>query len=409
MDQSLQSLVEELAAVLKRGVAIDDAHMRLLAHGPHGATALDAVRRESILTRSVSAEAKEWAFSTGVRETVGAVRVPGNPALSAVSRVGAAARCQGVLLAFIWVIDPDETLESHEFTLIAEAAATAGRILYQERFLGSLARAREHELLRDLLSPQSAVRSKAVAGFREEGLCNAGEAAVLVVELTGGSRDESSSLGAAAERLRRHSNSGEILSLERSDHGVVLAALKGNGRSDLGGVAARLHSYASEATGGDDAVRVGIGERMALAEAHESYRQAREALRIAAVVPPSRNVVSWDDLGVYQPLWALSGDQLPAGAIAPGFHQLIEDPAHEDLVLTLETFLDCAGDVKATAEAIVLHRASVYYRLQRIEEVTGMSLKDGQDRLWLHMSIKLARLRGLYGSAYVSNPPEPAT
>ena len=50
---------------------------------------------------------------------------------------------------------------------------------------------------------------------------------------------------------------------------------------------------------------------------------------------------------------------------------MLRDPAHAPLVDTLEAYLDRAGDAKATAEALSLHRATLYYRLNRIEEITG--------------------------------------
>ena len=37
---------------------------------------------------------------------------------------------------------------------------------------------------------------------------------------------------------------------------------------------------------------------------------------------------------------------------------------------TLEAYLDNGCDTKLTAEALFLHRASLYYRLQRIEAIT---------------------------------------
>jgi DNA-binding PucR family transcriptional regulator len=74
---------------------------------------------------------------------------------------------------------------------------------------------------------------------------------------------------------------------------------------------------------------------------------------------------------------------------------MLRDPAHAPLVDTLEAYLDRAGDAKATAEALSLHRATLYYRLNRIEEITGARLKTGEDRLALHLGLRLARLSGL--------------
>ena len=62
-------------------------------------------------------------------------------------------------------------------------------------------------------------------------------------------------------------------------------------------------------------------------------------------------------------------------------------------MLTLETYLDHAGDVKRTAAELWLHRTSLYYRLRRIEEVAGVDLNRGEDRLLCHVALRLARLQ----------------
>jgi DNA-binding PucR family transcriptional regulator len=75
---------------------------------------------------------------------------------------------------------------------------------------------------------------------------------------------------------------------------------------------------------------------------------------------------------------------------------LLGDVTYAHLLHTLETYLDLAGSVVATARALCLHRTSLYYRLQRVEELAGTDLKDGGERLRLRLSVKLARLAGRY-------------
>ena len=82
---------------------------------------------------------------------------------------------------------------------------------------------------------------------------------------------------------------------------------------------------------------------------------------------------------------------MPAAAIHPGVIRLLDSP---ELLATLETYLDLAGSVVETSKALRLHRTSLYYRLQRVAELTGMNLKNGDERLVLHLSLKLARLHG---------------
>ena len=62
------------------------------------------------------------------------------------------------------------------------------------------------------------------------------------------------------------------------------------------------------------------------------------------------------------------------------------------LPATLETYLDSACDARATAAALHLHRTSLYYRLSRIEALTGVDLATGSGRLELHLALGLARL-----------------
>ncbi|WP_407702280.1 helix-turn-helix domain-containing protein [Streptomyces specialis] len=69
-------------------------------------------------------------------------------------------------------------------------------------------------------------------------------------------------------------------------------------------------------------------------------------------------------------------------------------PEHRELARTAETFLDHAGGATRTAAALGVHRQTLYYRLSRVERLTGLDLASGEDRLLLHMALKAARLTG---------------
>ena len=114
-----------------------------------------------------------------------------------------------------------------------------------------------------------------------------------------------------------------------------------------------------------------------LAAARESYREARDALAIAERVERFGRIAIWDELGAYRTLARFPLDALDS-ALHPGLLTLLGDPANAPLVDTLEVYLDLAGDAKAAAEALTLHRATLYYRLNRIEEITGARLEDGR-------------------------------
>ena len=61
-----------------------------------------------------------------------------------------------------------------------------------------------------------------------------------------------------------------------------------------------------------------------------------------------------------------------------------------DLVNTLYVYVQQGGNIAATAETLFLHRNSVLYRLQRIEEVGGIQVRDANVRGVLFTAFALA-------------------
>jgi hypothetical protein len=98
---------------------------------------------------------------------------------------------------------------------------------------------------------------------------------------------------------------------------------------------------------------------------------------------------SWDALGVWHLIVAAPPD-LAVAEVHPGADVLATRP---DLLLTARTVLDNGGDVAATAAELHVHRTTLYYRLERIEALTGVNLKTSRQRDDLHMALRLAAYR----------------
>jgi DNA-binding PucR family transcriptional regulator len=64
-----------------------------------------------------------------------------------------------------------------------------------------------------------------------------------------------------------------------------------------------------------------------------------------------------------------------------------------DLLTTARALFDAGGDVARSAEQLHIHRTTLYYRIERIEAITGVNLKTGADRDDLHMALRLAAYR----------------
>ena len=66
------------------------------------------------------------------------------------------------------------------------------------------------------------------------------------------------------------------------------------------------------------------------------------------------------------------------------------------LARTLDAYLNAGGDAQAPARTLMIHRSTLYYRLDRIRELTGSDLHDGRTRRELHTGIRIAQLAGLW-------------
>ncbi|NUT33871.1 MAG: helix-turn-helix domain-containing protein [Hamadaea sp.] len=123
---------------------------------------------------------------------------------------------------------------------------------------------------------------------------------------------------------------------------------------------------------------------------HESVTQATVALALAEAgvggEGDAGRVVLWSEIGVYRFLAAAG---LRPAELHPGAPRLTAQP---ELAATVETYLDLAGDAAATAARLSIHRTTLYYRLSRAADLTGADLRDGLQRLSLHLALKAAHL-----------------
>jgi sugar diacid utilization regulator len=419
----LQAIVDEASRVLERPIAIDDRHLRLLAYTQHAEDEVDRYRLMSIMKQPLPAEVFEWLDRHGAWSSEGPLRIPSSDRLEFDARVGAPIRCQDHHLGWVWCTDRDQTMTDGDLERMAAFADEAALVLYREMLLLDLDRSRERELLRDIMSPDEGIRREAAWQLAELDLFTAGgRVVVLVIPLDHGDDDRSPedariAVEALLMRVRRHLAPKHGLHLVRPGHALVLMSLADPGirASGVPVLAERIRqeivtSLPAREDGQRQIVAVG-GVARGLTHAVKSYEQALRAADVAATVSTFGEVVCWDDLGIYQMLAQIPVDVLGANALHPGLGRLLEDPRSRDLLATLERYLDYAGDVQETAASLYLHRTTLYHRLRRIESVAQVDLHNGDDRLALHLSLKLARLQGMSwptaaGETPGSGPPD---
>ncbi|MDL1885916.1 PucR family transcriptional regulator, partial [Anaerolineae bacterium CFX8] len=63
-----------------------------------------------------------------------------------------------------------------------------------------------------------------------------------------------------------------------------------------------------------------------------------------------------------------------------------------ELIRTLNGFFEANGNLAKAASDLDVHRNTLVYRLERISELTEMNLDDADNRLILHLALKVQRV-----------------
>ncbi|MFG2206259.1 PucR family transcriptional regulator [Streptomyces sp. NPDC048638] len=437
-----QQLVDEISAALGAPATLEDRDFGLIAFGAHEGDddeVMDPVRTRSILQRRSTAAVRAWFEAFGIARARTALRIPPDPAAGVFrGRICLPVRHRGIVHGYVWLLDDGHltdlelggrgTPPDPRIAQAMETAARIGALLADEASAGSElgdllrellaagpgARGAAETALRDALrdtlrfSPGSPLTMVAVLPWDTTGADAAplpslpGLLAACTLPADHGARGTAEGPGTAADPdrtgptppARPHRASPALAALVRLRSPGSLAAahtvaeqLLRSPRVGAAPAAARPQGGAAGRIPPPRPGAAGIGTGTTeLTDLSGSWQQALDAARAARAEPRLGPVAQWDTIGAYRLLTALPATGPDAVA------EPLLAPAHLELARTAEVFLDCAGQAGRTAQALGIHRQTLYYRLGRVEKLTGLDLAEGSDRLLLHMALKAARL-----------------
>ena len=370
----LQDLVDRVSALLGAPATLEDAEFTLLAFCAHDGAAgggMDPVRTRSILARGSPPETRRWFEEFGIARAEHPLRTPADREAGILTRLMLPVRHAGRTRGYLWLLDdgrtdPDDPGDP-ALAAAVDLAAEAGRLLAgRGPAEGSLDR-----VLRAALTGTTTGRERAGRSLAEGLVTAAAQVLVALVPADADLPEDWRPPGAGAVSAVLDDGTGAPLV-------AVLVPLRvaGDLRPASALAAAALARLPGGASAGMSAVRAGFDDLAG------QWAQARAAARVAAAVPEFSPVAHWAELGPWRAVSALPE---PDPVVRP----LTAQPG---LARTAEVFLDNAGSAQRTAAALGIHRQTLYYRLGRVAELTGLDLADGADRLLLHTALKAARL-----------------
>ncbi|MGW2239097.1 PucR family transcriptional regulator [Streptomyces sp. NPDC001759] len=384
-----QELVDEISELLGAPATLENRDFELIAFGAYDsedeldAAALDPVRTRSILTRRSTTAVRTWFEGFGITRATGPVRIPPTPEAGVYrGRICLPVRHRGVVLGYVWLLDSDPGPTERQLTAAMEVTVRIGALLADEAQHGA-------DLTRELRAVLTAERDwrreMAVAELRSALGSRADGPHTMVCVAPWPSADPDD-----APSVRTVPGATALCTVPWAAADQCLALLVRLRSADVPTPATSAAGRLLERAGRLGPVRTAAGiatARAGLAELGTSWREASAAARAALAEPPLGPVAEWAHIGPFRLLTALPPETAHDPAV-----QVLLSPAHRELARTAEVYLDRAGQAGRTAAELGIHRQTLYYRLSRVEKLTGLDLDDGEDRLLLHMALKGARL-----------------
>jgi len=144
-----------------------------------------------------------------------------------------------------------------------------------------------------------------------------------------------------------------------------------------------------------------IGRSRIAEDPAELPRAASEALLAANVAQGGADGVplAFEQTGAYRLL--LSSMSENPSELQRFYAETVEplvayDEQYEtELVRTVETFLEADGNVAGTAQRLFTHRHTIYYRLERVRELSGLDVSSSDGREKLSLGLKAMRVLGI--------------
>jgi PucR C-terminal helix-turn-helix domain len=331
----MQATVDRLAAAIGHSLLIEDLDQYPVWWSTVGP--VDRTRMRTVLHRHVDPVAAAVIERFKLAEAVGPVRTPTMPGADMWARWCVPIRHDDRLLGFLWVLDPDGTVAEADLPALVECAELAADAMATAQQVVEDRTRRRDELIDRLLEARDPEAARALT--RLEGLPSDTRVQVHAPGIAGG--------WPLPNAMSAH--------VAGSGPGFALS-----------------------------------GAPLPLADLGEAFRRAvatRRAIAAGARVDPA----SWDGLAAWR-LIVDAPESLSPSHIHPGAAVLAQ-PSNAALTATARVILDHGGDVAAAAKALHLHRTTLYYRMDRIQELTGVDLRTGPARTDLQLALWLVAYR----------------
>ncbi len=256
------------------------------------------------------------------------------------------------------------------------------------------------EFFEDLVSLDAYRRSTAIDRAANHRFTAEGAYAIYNLRLSQNpvARDAMGKMGYLLELILKDKGRPYLIAVKESEANVLIQF---RSEEDFEKIAGRMGTLFYEVLSKkiyDEGLLVGIGRLyQRLDDVHCSLKDALKAVKAAGLMVPSDPVIRFDSLGIYKVLT----NEAIRDELEIFYRRTLKDLVAYDekrdteLIKTLEVYFECNGNLKKMSEVLFTHYNTVLYRINRIEEITGVSLSHEKDRYAMQTALKIMKVLDL--------------
>ncbi|HHP7245664.1 MAG TPA: PucR family transcriptional regulator [Elainellaceae cyanobacterium] len=393
---SLHDLAATLAELLQRAIAIESPTFQLLAVAPYGLT--DQAWEQMISQGRSMPDIIHYLVDVQAHEqliqTLKPQHLPPNAEVGmTMGRVIAPIVVNPVIYGYVWLIVGDQPLTPLDERALDHGATVAALILVKEQAVRNVEDTLHGDFFTQLLEGNSPPGLLHEQAQRLNYRLDQSHQVVLVRYATSSQTAIQPLQASIRQRLAQLYRS--FLLVGRDDHFIIV--LECNQPKQGRHLADDLLTTLSQPT---SPLIIGIGTVCPAGDTcsnsvRQSYEHAQEAVQIGILLK-RHGAIAFEDLGLLHWLYHLPPTHRANNLY---LHHVRTLTAHDQrrgaqLLDTLETYLDRGCAIAEAADALFIHRNTLLHRLERIESLCDLNLRDAIQCLNLNVAIKSYRLHG---------------
>ena len=121
-----------------------------------------------------------------------------------------------------------------------------------------------------------------------------------------------------------------------------------------------------------------------------SYKEAKMALEVGKIFEENKKIVNYEQLGIGRLIY-----QLPAPLckmfINEVLHGLSMDQFDEETLTTVNKFFENNLNVSETSRQLYIHRNTLFYRLDKLQKMTGLDLRNFDDAIIFKIMLMVSK------------------